>query len=123
MKKRIEKIIYTSKHRKAFRKVEKELLGYNTLDGLTHDLGKLLMLIFCPFLSLKTIKKIHKKTAKHHNAITDEDYIQKVIDYECARYTKPDKPYTAREYIEKTKNKHTKLEQEKIQKALQTLGL
>ena len=38
----------------------------------------------------------HKLKAKTHN-----DFIQMVIDWECARYTKPDKPLNARETLYK----------------------
>lgn len=38
-----DKIIYTVKHRKAFRRVEKELLGHNTLRGILHDLDKVFL--------------------------------------------------------------------------------
>lgn len=37
------KIAYTIKHRKAFRRVEKELLGHNTLRGILHDLDKVFL--------------------------------------------------------------------------------
>lgn len=55
------------KHRKAFRAVEKQLLGHNTIRGYLHDL----------------------------------DYVQMVIDWECARLTKPDKQMNARETLDK----------------------
>lgn len=121
---RLYKINYTIKHRRAFRKVERELLGCNTFDGLTHDLGKLLLLIFCPFISMNKIKKYHKNTARHHNAVTRMDYIQKIIDYECARYTKPDKPMTAREWVENTKSRYADEEEYKrLTNVLDFLGL
>lgn len=34
----IDRIKYTMKHRKAFRAVEKQLLGHNTIRGYLHDL-------------------------------------------------------------------------------------
>lgn len=36
----IDRIKYTMKHRKAFRAVEKQLLGHNTIRGYLHDLDK-----------------------------------------------------------------------------------
>lgn len=123
MSKRSKKIIYTAKHRKAFRVVEKELLGRNTFDGYTHDLGKLIMLVFCPFISVEKIKKIHKEKAKHHNAVTRTDYIQKIIDYECSRLTKPDKQQTAREYVESNRSRYTEEQYNKMQETLRFLGL
>lgn len=41
-----EKIKYTMAHRKAFRKIEKEILGYNTFRSLFHDLDKVFLYIF-----------------------------------------------------------------------------
>lgn len=40
------KIQYTKVHRKAFRIVEKQLLGYNTFRSLFHDFDKIIMLLF-----------------------------------------------------------------------------
>lgn len=121
LRKRLNKIFYTMKHRRAFRKTEKELLGSNTIQGMTHDLDKLLMLVFCPFLSLATIKHLHKTNARHHNARTRMDYIQKIIDYECCRYTKEDKQLTASEYV---RSKDWKPEEaEIVYSALAFLGL
>lgn len=93
-------IQYTSQHRKAFRKVEKELLHKNTFRSLFHDLDKLCLY---PFLTKKQVSNIHRKHSRHHelSAKTKADYIQMVIDWECARYTKPDKPLTARETLYK----------------------
>ena len=45
------------------------------------------------------VKNFHRKHARHHveNTIrkTEADYIEMIIDWECARYTKPDKPLNA----------------------------
>ena len=38
-----DRIAYTIKHRKAFRNVEKELLGHNTIRGVLHDLDKVFL--------------------------------------------------------------------------------
>ena len=85
---------YTWRHKKAFLKVEKELLGKNTIRGCLHDLDKLVMYIF---LNKKQTHKIHRKFSRHHTirAKTEKDYIQMVVDWECARVTKPDKPLNA----------------------------
>ena len=95
----IENLIYTVLHKKAFLKVEKQLLGGNTLRGCLHDIDKL---FFYLFLSKEKTSKIHRKISKHHNrAKTEKDFIQMAIDWECARYTKPDKPLTAHQTLEK----------------------
>lgn len=85
---------YTWQHKKAFLKVEKKLLRKNTLRGYLHDVDKLFLYMF---LSKETTSKIHHKIAKHHvNEMSSiEDYKQAMIDWECARYTKPDKPLDA----------------------------
>ena len=97
---RIDSIKYTLTHRKAFLKVEKSLIGKNTLRGYIHDLDKVFLKML---FDKKTVQKIHRNYSRHHNkkAHTKSDYIQMVIDWECARYTKPDKPLNARETLYK----------------------
>lgn len=93
-----EKIKYTLKHKAAFLKVEKELLGKNTIRGYLHDFDKVILCLFLPY---RIVKHIHKTYSRHHGrARTHTDYVQKVIDWECARYSKDDKQMSAREYIE-----------------------
>ena len=94
-KENIGAIRYTQEHRKAYRKVEKELLGHNTWRSLVHDLDKV---ILYNFLEHGKVKKFHRSTARHQeNKVkkTRADYIDMIIDWECARYTKPDKPLNA----------------------------
>ena len=95
-RKNIGAIKYTLEHRKAFKKVEKELLGHNTWRSLVHDIDKV---ILYNFLEHGNVKEFHRKTARHHveNDIKKNrgDYIEMIIDWECARYTKPDKPLNA----------------------------
>ena len=89
-------IKYTKEHRKAFRKIEKEILGHNTWRSIVHDLDKVILYNIWPH---KKVKNFHRTTARHHseNNIkkTRNDYIEMIIDWECARYTKPDKPLNA----------------------------
>lgn len=88
-------IRYTQAHRKAYKKVEKELLGYNTWRSYIHDLDKVILYNFLPF---EKVKKFHRNTARHHdNKIKKNkgDFIDMIIDWECARYTKPDKQLNA----------------------------
>lgn len=95
-KENIGAIKYTLEHRKAFKKVEKELLGHNTWRSIVHDIDKV---ILYNFWEHKKVKEFHRKHARHHveNDIkkTRADYIEMIIDWECARYTKPDKPLNA----------------------------
>jgi hypothetical protein len=88
------------KHRKAFRAVEKQLLGHNTIRGYLHDLDKVFLYMIMDY---KRAHKIHRSHSRHHTlkARTHADYVQMVIDWECARLTKPDKQMNARETLDK----------------------
>lgn len=100
MNRNLAKMKYTLSHKKEFLRVERELLGHNTTRGLLHDSGKLLLLLFLPE---KIVHNIHCKFARHHElrAHTQKDFIEMIIDWECARFTKPDKPLNARETLYK----------------------
>ena len=96
----IEYIKYTWKHKKAFLDIEKSILGYNTLRGYLHDADKLVMYLILP---KEVASKIHRKYSHHHvlKASSYNDFVEMVIDWECARYTKKDKPLTAYETLYK----------------------
>ncbi|MCQ2754732.1 MAG: dephospho-CoA kinase, partial [bacterium] len=95
-----KRINYTWQHKKAYLKVEKELTGKNTLRGYLHDLDKLFMYIIG--VPKKTAHNIHVATAPHHIRNNKVHYPKgAVIDWECARYTKPDKPLNARDFYER----------------------
>lgn len=87
---------YTKEHRKAFKKIEKELLGHNTWRSIVHDIDKIILYNVWPH---KKVKEFHRNTARHHVESKSKkfknDYIEMIIDWECARYTKPDKPLNA----------------------------
>lgn len=111
------KIQYIMKHRKAFRKIEEQLLGRNTIRSAFHDLDKVFMLFF---IDKEQASKIHRKHSRHHDkARTKSDYIQMIVDWECARFTKPDKPLNARE----TLNKYYPNLKGNIEPLLKELGL
>lgn len=60
-----------------------------------HDIDKLFMYLF---YSKKDVSRFHRELSSHHeNDIekTEIDYIEMVLDWESARYTKPDKPLNA----------------------------
>ena len=88
------KILYSWKHRKAFVKLEKELLGKNTIRGYLHDVDKIILYHFLP---TEFVHTCHQWWSKHHErrAKTHDDFVQMAIDWECARFTKPDKPLDA----------------------------
>lgn len=104
--KNADKIKYTMNHRKAFREVEKKLLGKNTIRSLFHDLDKVFLYMFFEY---KSVHNFHRKHARHHIdcAKTHADKVQMVIDWECARFTKPDKPLNARDTLAKFYKEHT----------------
>lgn len=91
---RFQAMAYTIRHKKAFLKVEKELLGKNTISGYLHDIDKIFLY---PIFGKKRTHQFHRKHVKHHfdNAKNTKYKIQMIIDWECARYTKPDKPLSA----------------------------
>lgn len=98
LKKRYDHIVYTLKHKIAFLQTEKQIRGKNTLRGYLHDLDKP-FLYLALWLDMKEVQKIHRTHNKHHvknNLIkTKDDLIDTIIDWECARITKPDKPLNA----------------------------
>ena len=97
-----EKIIYTIKHRLAFLKCVEYLCPKQYKQELLyrakfHDMDKVILNCLCDY---KLSSKIHNAFINHHKTskediITKLDYIEMMIDWECARYTKPDKPKNA----------------------------
>lgn len=101
--KNIENLIYTYKHRKIVEylakkyKCSKELI--NQLQK--HDMDKMYLLLF---YDKKDIEKFHRDIASHHDnelPKTKLDYIEMILDWESARYTKPDKPLNAYDTLNK----------------------
>lgn len=96
----ISRMRYTWQHKKSFLNVEKLLKGKNTISGYLHDIDKLVMYFLC--IPTKTAQNIHEKVSPHHmknNKIKNLE--NAVIDWECARFTKPDKPLNARQTYNK----------------------
>lgn len=91
---RFHYIGYTLAHRKAFRKVEKELFGRVSIRGYLHDLDKVFLYLI---VGKKKGSKLHRKYSRHHEkkARTRKDFEQMVVDWECVRFTKADKPLNA----------------------------
>lgn len=96
--KNFEHIKYTFKHRKIVMLIAEKYFGNNQelLEQVkAHDLDKMYMYLF---YDKKDASNIHRdKTAHHENELekTELDYIEMVLDWESARYTKPDKPLNA----------------------------
>lgn len=106
--KNIEYCKYTYRHRKAFsylvdklvkdEKIRKEMMK----RARFHDLDKMTLYLF---FDKKQASSYHRETSFHHleNNLpkTFYDYFEAIIDFECAGYTKPDKPLNAYDTISK----------------------
>ena len=95
--KNLEMMLYSYKHRKIVEFLAKKY--YNNPDLLEqvkkHDLDKMYLMLF---YDKKPINKFHREVSHHHNNDLEKsrlDYIEMVLDWESARYTKPDKPLNA----------------------------
>ena len=97
--------IYTYRHRRAFEYCVQKYIREPALReemlrrADVHDMDKMVMYLF---MDQKSAQDLHVKTQPHHleNDLprTYEDYVEAVIDYECAPYTKPDKPLNAYDF-------------------------
>ena len=94
-----ESIRYTYCHRKMVQYLAKRYVKeeqqkvYEQVQN--HDLDKMFLYLF---YNQKDASAIHRKLTSHHkNEIPKRkaDYIEMVLDWESARYTKPDKPLNA----------------------------
>lgn len=94
-------IPYTIRHYFAFMKLQKKVLGRYKYKF--HDVDKIFMYLFLPFLGVEFIKIIHSRINKHHindfKSTCECNYEEAILDWECARFTKPDKPETSYEFI------------------------
>ena len=95
--KNLDKLIYTYKHRKiVYFLGEKYSNNKELLEQLNnHDLDKMFLLLF---YDKDVVKKVHRDTSSHHDNDLEKtklDYMEMVLDWESARYTKPDKPLNA----------------------------
>ena len=93
---------YTYRHRKALmylieKKITDPELKKKMIEkAKVHDMDKMFLYKYLP---KKIASEYHRSHASHHmeNDLpkTFEDKIEAVFDYECAAYTKPDKPLNA----------------------------
>ena len=102
---------YTLRHKIAIMALSYEFLGYVSKRIMLHDTEKLALY---SIVDTKEGRNLHVKHSIHHhgnfNHFVDQDvkndfYIdnlmEAILDYECARYTKPDKPLNAYQTIMK----------------------
>ena len=96
--KNFEHIKYTYKHRKIVMRLAEKYFNDNSevLEQVKqHDLDKLYLYLF---YDKKTVSRIHREQSSHHENDLEKtylDYVEMVLDWESARYTKPDKPLNA----------------------------
>ena len=93
----LEQILYTYKHRKVVMFLGKLYFKNQELNQRleNHDMDKMFMLLF---YDKKNISAFHRENSSHHDnklEKTELDYIEMVLDWESARYTKDDKPRNA----------------------------
>ena len=100
--KNFEHIKYTYKHRKIVMLLAEKYFKDNQelLEQVKqHDLDKLYLYLF---YDKKTVSRIHREQSTHHENDLEKtylDYVEMVLDWESARYTKPDKPLNAYETL------------------------
>ncbi len=95
--KNFDKLVYTYKHRKILMFLAKKYYDNEELieQLKVHDLDKMYLLFF---YDKKDINKFHRAVSKHHDnelEKTELDYVEMILDWESARYTKDDKPLNA----------------------------
>lgn len=101
-KERLSKIKYTLKHWYYYQKIAFKLKAWN-VTHLLHDLDKVFLYLYCNDIS--DVQAIHRKNTSHHiegrriDELTPNRIINAIIDWECARFSKKDKPLNARQTL------------------------
>ena len=96
--KNFEHIKYTFKHRRIVMLLAEKYFKDNSelLEQVrVHDLDKMYMYLF---YNKKDVSNMHRDKIVHHENDLEKselDYMEMVLDWESARYTKPDKPLNA----------------------------
>lgn len=90
----VNKMKYTLIHWYFYQKVAFQL-GVWKIKYLFHDIDKIILLLIT--FNPKLVSKLHRKISSHHpnNIFNNFDIEAAIIDWECARFTKPDKPLNA----------------------------
>lgn len=104
-------IAYTYRHRMAFVHVANSIIKNEEHKAemlrraKVHDMDKMIMYLF---MDAKEAQNNHIHNKSHHlesgKCNSYYDYLEVVIDYECAPYTKPDKPLNAYDFTHKLVN-------------------
>ena len=96
----LDHIKYTLAHKLAIMALSYEYLGHVSKRLLLHDTEKL---VLYTMMNTRKAHDLHRMNSVHHHEVFSADtaaasmdsYTEAVLDYECARYTKPDKPLNA----------------------------
>ena len=100
--KNLDRIKYTCKHWLQLQKTAINCKHWRPWY-LLHDVDKIIMFMF---LNENFVRDLHKKISLHHyNSLWFKkfgfvDVYQSVIDWESARFTKPDKPLNAEDTLD-----------------------
>lgn len=95
---RWQHIPYTFKHIVCINKLAINHSVWN-VKYLFHDMDKIFMYIFCFWMTTKDVHNIHRNWSRHHCERADQkkmNWTMAILDWESARFTKPDKPLNAR---------------------------
>jgi len=106
-----KKIQYIIEHRNAIAKLEMALRGKVSTATVFHDFDKIIMLRIG--IKPKLAKHFHRFWSKHHVrsfwSARKKDVWGMFLDWESARFTKPDKPLAAVEFARKTKPEYVEI--------------
>ena len=90
-------------------------------NHLFHDMEKPFLLMF---MSDDKVRKFHRANNAHHLEYKNgaKDYISMAVDWECARFTKEDKPLSARQLYDKIKDKLTDFDKSQLEYVFDKFG-
>ena len=80
-----------------YQKTAKELKSWK-IRFIFHDVEKLLLILI---VGDELATKIHRAVSSHHGVKEIKDVLGAIIDWECARFTKPSKQLNARQTLDR----------------------
>lgn len=101
LKKRYSHALYSLRHIVCINKLAAKL-GVWKPKYLLHDMDKVFMYLFCTGKTVKEIHQAHRAKSTHHVEYFEQkkmDWEMAVLDWESARFTKPDKPLNAHDTL------------------------
>lgn len=121
MLKAFDRMIYTIKHQYAIELVSQKYCDSKMLEKIKyHDMDKILMMMF---IDKDLLIPLHRRFSTHHpykdKKLGNDDYLEMVMDWESARFSKPDKQLNANDTLY---NYHPDLA-DKIEPILEKLDL